>query len=114
MLPTQQGRTWTGYIIGAVYLLIDGLFFNTMAMGGGEKLSASVLGTFFFYTAGLGAIASIFLSMRLIAEERQSGTMVLLASSPIKDWEIVVGKYLSALVFLAILTLGTLYMPAMI
>src|SRR5262249_28685749 len=38
----------------------------------------------------------------------------LLVSSPVHDWEIIVGKYLSALAFLGIVTLATLYMPAMI
>ena len=45
-------------------------------------------------------IASVFISMRLIAEERQTGTLVLLTSSPVHDWEIVLGKFLSALAFL--------------
>ena len=40
--------------------------------------------------------------MRLLAEERQRGTLALLYSSPVRDVEIVVGKYLSALAFLAI------------
>jgi ABC-2 type transport system permease protein len=44
--------------------------------------------------------ASVFLSMRLLAEERQNGTMVLLASSPVHERDIVLGKFLSALIFL--------------
>jgi ABC-2 type transport system permease protein len=35
--------------------------------------------------------------MRLIAEEKRTGTFELLATSPIKDWEIVLGKWLSSL-----------------
>src|SRR4051812_46465229 len=52
--------------------------------------------------------------MRLLAEERQSGTIALLYSSPVRDAEIVAGKFLSALIFLSLLTLLTAYMPAMI
>jgi ABC-2 type transport system permease protein len=59
-------------------------------------------------------IASVFISMRLLAEERQTGTLVLLTSSPVHDWEIVLGKFLSAFVFLALMTLATVYMPALI
>jgi ABC-2 type transport system permease protein len=52
--------------------------------------------------------------MRLLAEERQTGTLVLLTSSPVHDWEIVMGKFLSALVFLAMILAASLYMPALI
>ncbi len=53
--------------------------------------------------------------MRLLAEERQTGTLVLLTSSPIQDWEIVLGKFLSAFIFLALITLAcTVYMPLLI
>ena len=51
---------------------------------------------------------------RLLAEERQTGTINLLYSSPVRDWEIITGKFLSALAFLAILTLATAFMPALI
>jgi ABC-2 type transport system permease protein len=59
-------------------------------------------------------ISSVFISMRLVAEERQVGTLVLLTSSPVHDWEIVLGKYLASVVFMVMLTLATLYMPALI
>ena len=38
------------------------------------------------------------LTMRLFAEERQSGTWLLLRAQPISLWKIVVGKYLAAFV----------------
>lgn len=38
------------------------------------------------------------LTMRLIAEERRTRSIELLLSSPISSWQIVLGKYLSALV----------------
>ncbi len=107
-------RSLTGYIIAAIMLLVDGLLFNVLALGGPDKLSAEVVSRFFFYTSGLAVIASIFLSMRLLAEERQTGTLVLLTSSPIQDYEIVLGKFLSAFGFLALITLATIYIPAMI
>jgi len=56
----------------------------------------------------------VFLSMRLLAEERQTGTMVLLASSPIREREIVIGKFLSSLIFLAMFTLAGAFMPMLI
>src|SRR5687767_2808967 len=38
------------------------------------------------------------LTMRLIAEERRAKTMELLLSSPVKPWQIIVGKYLSSVI----------------
>jgi ABC-2 type transport system permease protein len=52
--------------------------------------------------------------MRLLAEERQTGTLVLLNTSPISSLEIVLGKYLSALVILTATTALSLYMPLLI
>lgn len=107
-------RTMSGYVIISVVLLVDGLCFNAFAMAGTAKTSSQVLGDFFFYSSGLTMLCALFLSMRLLAEERQTGTLQLLYSSPVRDWEIVLGKYLSALGFLAIFLLCTLYMPLLV
>jgi ABC-2 type transport system permease protein len=107
-------RSMTGYVIAALVLVVDGLLFQAFVMGGGDKLSAEVLSNFFYISSGTTMIASVFISMRLLAEERQTGTLVLLTSSPVHDWEIVLGKFLSAFVFLSLITLATVYMPALI
>lgn len=107
-------RTWSGYVIIAAMLLLDGLLFNAFAMGGSTKRSAEVINQFFYFSSGVTITAAIFLSMRLLAEERQAGTLALLYSSPIKDVEIILGKFLSALVFLALLITLTVYMPLLV
>jgi ABC-2 type transport system permease protein len=107
-------RSMTGYVIAAAVLIVEGLLFNAFALGGPDKLSAEVLRLFFYYSSGTTMIASVFISMRLLAEERQTGTLVLLTSSPVQDWEIILGKFLSAFAFLAIMTLASVYMPALI
>jgi ABC-2 type transport system permease protein len=107
-------RSWSGYVIIAVVLALDGLLFNAYALGGPDKHSSEVLGLFFYFSSGVVITASIFVSMRLIAEEVQTGTVNLLYSSPITDAQIVMGKFLSALAFLSILTLATIYMPLLI
>jgi ABC-2 type transport system permease protein len=51
-----------------------------------------------------------FLTMRLIAEETASGTIELLLTAPVRDWELVVGKWLGAMGFLtALLGLTWIY-----
>ncbi len=107
-------RTMSGYIIIAAVLAVDGLLFNAYALGGLDKRSSEALSLFFYFSSGTTMIASVFISMRLLAEERQTGTLALLYSSPIRDVEIIVGKFLSALCFLAILTLLSVYMPLLI
>jgi len=55
------------------------------------------------------------ITMRLFAEEKRSGTMELLITSPLKDLEIIMGKWLAAVVLyaamlgLSLLNLLTLY-----
>jgi ABC-2 type transport system permease protein len=108
-------RTWTGYVIIAVILFGEGLFFNAFVIGNGvDKRSAEVLNQLIYTLSGGTMFASVFIAMRLLAEERQIGTLPLLYSSPIRDGEIIAGKFLSALAFLGILTLCTFYMPLLI
>ena len=103
-----------GYVVVSVILAINGLFFNAFAVTDKPKLSSEVLESFFEYTWGLTVIAAILLTMRLIAEERQTGTLTLLDSSPLSDAQVVGGKFLSAFLFLSVFTLLSLYMPALI
>jgi ABC-2 type transport system permease protein len=112
-LGTYLNSLW-GYLVVAVILALNGLLFNAFALGDDPKYSAVVLQDFFYFTFGTTLTAAVLLTMRLVAEERQTGTIVLVDSSPLSDWEIVVGKYLSAWVVLAVLVLATLYMPALV
>jgi ABC-2 type transport system permease protein len=107
-------RSPFGYIVGAAMLLIDGLLFQGYALGSGARLSADVLHDFFYFASGTTMVASILLSMRLLAEERQTGTLVLLNTAPLRDSAIVAGKFLSAFVFVVLLTAITMYMPLLI
>ena len=107
-------RSMSGYIIAALLMFALGLYFMVFGIGGDDKLSAAVLAKFFEGASGAIMIASIPISMRLIAEERQMGTLVLLTSSPVHDWEIVLGKFLSAFLFFALILALTVYMPLLI
>jgi len=106
-------RSPLGGIVAATMLLLDGLLFHVGAMGG-AKLSAQVLSDFFYYVSGITMIGAIALSMRLIANERERGTLVLVNTAPVKDREIIVGKFLALFVFLLGVTVLTAYMPALI
>jgi ABC-2 type transport system permease protein len=107
-------NTMWGWAILALCLLIDGLFFNVFALTDKPKFSAEVLEQFFYVTGGVVLTASVFVTMRLFAEERQTGTLVLLETSPLTEAQVVFGKYLSGMAFITLFCALTLYMPAMI
>ncbi len=48
------------------------------------------------------------ITMRLLAEERRSGTLELLITMPVRDVDVILGKYLAALSLLAVALLLTL------
>lgn len=107
-------RSPLGYVIAAAALLIDGIYFYAFALGQGAHLSAEVLLRFFDGASGTTMIASIALSMKLLAGEREAKTMVLLNTAPVRDVEIVLGKFLAAFCLIAAMTALTLYMPLLI
>ncbi|MEB2313639.1 MAG: ABC transporter permease [Sorangiineae bacterium] len=106
-------RSPLGAVVVAGALLGEGLYFYWQGLT--EKLlSAQVLFQFFYGASGATMIAALALSMRLVAEERQTGTLTLLNTAPIKDWEIVAGKFLSAFAVIVVMALASLYMPLLI
>ena len=107
-------RSPYGWVIAAIVLLIDGLLFQGFALGGGEQLSALVLERTFYYQSAIPLFAGVLLSFRLLSEERQNHSMVLLNTSPVRDSEIVIGKFLAALTFLSIVLVLSVYMPILI
>lgn len=107
-------RSPLGFVVVALVLLADGLLFNVWALDDKAKLSAQVIYDFFYFLSGTTMVASIFISMRLLAEEQRDGTISLLLTSPVRDYHIVLGKFIGAWLFLAVLTLVTLYMPLLI
>jgi len=107
-------RTPMGFIIIAATLALNGLLFNAWAVGSSSSTSEEVLSRFFWHASGVNAVACIFIAMRLIAEERQLGTMTLLSTSPMRDHQLVLGKFLSAVLFVGLMTALTIYMPLLI
>jgi ABC-2 type transport system permease protein len=103
----------TGWLILALILLADGLLFNAFALSDAKK-SFDVLQTFFYFSSGTTMVASVFIAMRLFAEERQQGTLVLLESAPLRETVVVAGKFLGAWAFLLLLLALSTYLPALV
>jgi ABC-2 type transport system permease protein len=100
VISKREIRTYfnspVAYIVVTVFAIITGyLFFTQLFL---EKQAD--MRSFF----GLMPLLFMFLipaiTMRLLAEEKGAGTLELLITMPISDWEVVLGKFLAALALL--------------
>ena len=86
----------TAYVVMSVFLLFTGWFFGTTLF---LENSASLRSMFdlvpFIFLFFIPAI-----TMSTFAEERRSGTLELLLTMPVKDWQVIAGKLLAVVLFL--------------
>ena len=101
------------YVVLTVFLLVNGFvfwlivsFLSDPRAGFGAPLELFFGQTFFFWLVLL--FVTPVLTMRLISEERRSGTIEVLMTAPVSEVEVVLGKYLAALVFYLCLWVPTL------
>ena len=92
------------YIVISVFLLLTGWFFTSELFLADDSSLRSVFSIipfiFIFFAPAI--------TMRLLSEERKSGTIELLVTMPITDLEIVLGKYLAGLGLLVVALFFTL------
>jgi ABC-type transport system involved in multi-copper enzyme maturation permease subunit len=101
------------YVVLVLFLVVTGhLFYLTLqqltATGpkGVEFPMQLMLGDERFWLVYL--FIPPLLTMRLFAEERSTGTLEMLMTAPVKDWQIVLTKYLACFAFYVLLWLPTL------
>jgi ABC-2 type transport system permease protein len=98
------------YVIGGLFLLISGFLFSLILNFSSEATMRPLFGNL----SVIFLFAVPFLTMRLLAEEARSGTLELLLTAPVRDSELVLGKFLGALLLvLAILACTAIY-PAIL
>jgi ABC-2 type transport system permease protein len=84
------------YIVVMVFMLLAGyLFFSQLFLEKQAELRYYFTLTPLVFTFIIPAI-----TMRLIAEEKGSGTLEMLITMPVRDWEVVLGKFLAGLAML--------------
>ena len=93
------------YVVGAALLFITGLFFVFTVVITGVATLAGV----FEVTSIILLFVAPILTMRLLSEEARSGTLELLLTAPVRDWEVVLGKFLATLLFFVAMLVPTLY-----
>jgi ABC-2 type transport system permease protein len=99
------------YLVGGVYLLFAGLFFTASLVsfnqGFDEPTMNGVLQPMLFLTMFFASA----ITMRAMAEENRQGTIELLLTAPVRDWEIIVGKFLAAWAVVSVLIVIMLIYP---
>jgi ABC-2 type transport system permease protein len=105
-------------VVGGALLLLGALFFMIPRMGGGffvgsfwEVDRASMDQLFEYLPLVLCLFVIPAVTMRTLAAEKGSGTLELLITMPVRDSEVILGKYLAACATVCILLLGTLLYP---
>ena len=87
------------YVVSALFLIFMGYLFSIILITSQE---ASLRSTFSNMMFILLLLAPAF-TMRLLAEELRLGTIELLLTAPVRDWQVVIGKYLGSLITFALL-----------
>lgn len=95
------------YMVIAGFLLITGIFFSVTTIFSQEANMRFVLENFRVVLL----FVTPLITMRLLAEEQSTGTIELLLTSPVRDIELVLGKFLGAMGLIAVMLLITLYYP---
>lgn len=96
------------YIVIVTFLLVAGwMFFSSLFLMGRADLRPLFAPSPFSPSMLLVIIAPA-VTMRLIAEERKSGTIELISTMPVRKWEIIAGKFTAAFALLAVAILSTL------
>ncbi|MFO7672969.1 MAG: gliding motility-associated ABC transporter permease subunit GldF [Lutibacter sp.] len=98
-----------GYLVIAVYLVINGLFlwvfkgeFNILHAGFAD------LNSYFFLAPWIFIFLIPAITMRSFSEEINTGTIEIIKTKPITNWEIILGKYFGALILVILAIIPTL------
>ena len=101
-----------GWVVAGIFTFLVstfGFYFQVIA-----SQQASMDGVFGVITSFLVPVLIPLITMRLIAEERSQGTLELLLTSPVRDWELTIGKWLGAVAFYLMLLAITLVYVALL
>lgn len=92
------------YVVLTIVFIIAGVFFYLGVKGTRDANVSNVLSNL----AVIFLFLSPFVTMRLLAEEKNVGTLELLLTSPVTPFQVVLGKYLAAFSIMLVAIAGTL------
>lgn len=99
------------YVVAAVFLAVSGIFFAGEIFRPGHEAQMRDL---FDRQAFILVFIVPMLTMRLLAEEFRSGTIESLMTVPVRDYEVIVGKFLGTWLFYGALLIPTLIYAFMV
>jgi ABC-2 type transport system permease protein len=99
------------YVVICLSFFGLGLMFFLFRGGFWQIDRATMQPLFEFVPAGLAMLVVPVVTMRLMAEERRSGTLEMLITLPLKDSDVILGKYMGALGLVLVVVLGSLAYP---
>jgi ABC-2 type transport system permease protein len=108
-----------GWVVATAFLFFQGLgFLFVVGFLADPRAPASMTPLDFFFGSFFFWISMLFvgpvLTMRLLSEERRSGTLEMLLTAPVTEAQVVVGKFLGAFAFFVFLWLPTLAYAALL
>jgi len=98
------------YFITAIFLAVAGYGFGWSSITYFESSIQGFLGWASFFMLFMGPA----LTMRLISEEEKLGTLELLLTAPVRDFEVALGKYAASVCMFGMMLLLTLYFPLLL
>jgi ABC-2 type transport system permease protein len=106
------------YALAAVFLVLAGYLFygnvGVFVLAGGMNLPRGLWQWHFLDLDRLLLVLVPLLTMRLFAEERKLGTLELLWTYPLRDLEIIAGKFLGCLLVVTLMLAATLVHPVLL
>lgn len=105
--------SWMAYILCAGWLFLSGLIFVLLVAQAAEAFGQGQFSLSPLYNNLIVVLLFIapLLTMRLVAEERTNGSLEMLFTSPLSEWQVAIGKWLGALAFCLLLFVLTLHYP---
>lgn len=98
------------YVVIGIFLVLTGVFFATSP----DTLMETSINGFLGSGSILLLLLASVLTMRLLAEERKMGTLELLLTAPVRDSELILGKFLGSLSILIVMLALTFYYPILL
>ena len=98
------------YVVAGIFLVFTGFFFQSSQ----TTYSETSIRGFLVWGSILLLLLAPVLTMRLLAEEKKMGTLELLLTAPVRDNEVIVGKFLGSLGILTAMLALTFYYPLLL
>jgi ABC-2 type transport system permease protein len=102
------------YLVTLMIVLVEGILFYLNVRIAAEQQFAPGVQITLGPLATLLMLATPAITTRLISDEHRMGTIELLLTAPVRDWELVVGKWLGAFLFFASIIALTLVYPLLL